>query len=73
MDTHPKTHVMTTRVPPEMVRALDSLAQAEAERLGLPIDRSALVRRALVQALSRATSPELPPTLALHDSPTPTA
>lgn len=41
------------RAPADLVQKLDELAEAEARRTGLPVGRSALIRRALEQDLER--------------------
>ena len=41
------------RAPSELVQRLDELAAAETSRTGLPVGRSALIRRALEQDLER--------------------
>lgn len=44
---------ITIRVPVALVEAIDQLAQDEAERTGLRVDRSSIVRRALTEDLER--------------------
>lgn len=41
------------RAPKALVDAIDELAQLEAKRTGLPVDRSGIIRRALEQDLER--------------------
>ena len=72
MNTKTRTRITTVRMPAEMVEALDSLAAAEALRIGLPVDRSALVRRALAQTLQRSAPADLPAPLGLATNLIPT-
>lgn len=46
------------RAPAELVQKLDELAEAEARRTGLPVGRSALIRRALEEDLERRKQAE---------------
>lgn len=46
------------RAPAELVQNLDELAEAEARRTGLPVGRSALIRRALEEDLERRKQAE---------------
>lgn len=49
---------ITIRVPVPLVAAIDRLAQDEAERTGLRVDRSSIVRRALTEDLERRKQAE---------------
>lgn len=44
---------ITVRVPVELTEALDQLALDETKRTGLRVDRSSVVRRAIVEDLER--------------------
>lgn len=44
---------LTIRVPVALAEALDKLAADEAERTGLRVDRSSVVRRAITEDLER--------------------
>ena len=46
---------VTFRCPADLVRAVDQAAAHGAARLALPVDRSALIRRTLAQALATGT------------------
>lgn len=41
------------RASAELVRRIDELAEAESKRTGLPVGRSALIRRAIEQDIER--------------------
>lgn len=49
---------ITIRVPVPLVEAIDQLALDEAERTGLRVDRSSVVRRALTEDLERRKQAE---------------
>ena len=41
------------RAPADLIARLDAMAEAESKRTGLPVGRSAMIRRALEQDLER--------------------
>lgn len=70
-DTRPDTFVSVTfRAPRDLVRAIDEAAQAEALRLALPVDRSAIVRRTLSQAVASWAAEPRPMGMAANVPPT---
>ena len=46
------------RAPVELIARLDAMAEAEAKRTGLPVGRSAMIRRALERDLERRKAEE---------------
>jgi predicted transcriptional regulator len=46
------------RAPADLVARIDELAEAEAKRTGLPVHRSAIIRRALEADLERRRQAE---------------
>ena len=48
-----KFKIISVRFTADIVEAIDRLARLEAERTGLSVDRSSIVRRALEQDLAR--------------------
>jgi predicted transcriptional regulator len=41
------------RAPADLIARLDAMAEAESKRTGLPVGRSAMIRRAVEQDLTR--------------------
>jgi len=41
------------RAPADLVQRIDELAEAESKRTGLPVGRSALIRRAIEEDIER--------------------
>jgi hypothetical protein len=66
----PRTVNVVFRAPRELVEAIDQLAQQEMQTHGLPCDRSALIRRALVREIAGITGADVPQALALANVPT---
>ena len=49
---------ITIRVPTTLVQGIDQLVEDEAKRTGLRVDRSSVVRRALIEDLARRNQAE---------------
>lgn len=57
MKTQGKTLLSVTfRAPAELIRAIDEVCSEHSRRLDLPVDRSAMIRRALSQAFQGKTT-----------------